>query len=85
MKPPNRAVDSNAIAVFGTLPPSRQSYEDICGPPTKCVDCPSPRDFKCKETIANLYDLVANLEIKNAENRSFALFDKRKVGKNNFT
>lgn len=83
IKPPNRGGDSNAIAIFGTLPPNRQSYEDLCGPPTICDNCTIPRDSKCKETVATLYDLVANLEIKHAENRSYTFFPNRKTGKRN--
>lgn len=31
------------IAVFGTKPPDTEAYEDVCGPPTSCPDCPDPR------------------------------------------
>lgn len=33
---------SNPI-VFGARPPDKESYEDICGPPQTCPDCPDPR------------------------------------------
>lgn len=25
---------------FGNKPPEKESYEDICGPPQLCPDCP---------------------------------------------
>lgn len=81
IRPPNRGGDLNTIAVFGSLPPNRESFEDLCGPPTTCPDCPEPKDFKCKETLLTLYDLVGNLEIKQAENRSYALLPNRTFGK----
>lgn len=81
MKPPNRGIDTSAIAIFGILPPNRESYEDLCGPPTKCIDCQISTATNCKDTIATLYDLVGNLEIKHAENRSFSFFPNRKIGK----
>ena len=31
------------MAVFGTKPPEKESFEDICGPPTTCPECPDPR------------------------------------------
>ncbi len=81
MKPPNRGVDTNAIAIFGTLPPNRESFEDICGPPVKCKDCQISTASNCKDTIATLHDLFGTLEIKQAENRSFSFFPTRKFGK----
>nr|XP_040223621.2 uncharacterized protein LOC120949998 isoform X1 [Anopheles coluzzii]XP_040223622.2 uncharacterized protein LOC120949998 isoform X1 [Anopheles coluzzii] len=66
-----RPPGSTDINVYGTKPPEKESYEDICGPPTTCPECPDPRDFKCKDTIVSLYDLVGNLEIKPIGNVSF--------------
>lgn len=82
MKPPDRGVDLNAIAIFGDPPPIRESYDDLCPKKPDCAICPSPKDFKCKDTIASIYDLVANFEMKPVENRSFELFKKRELGKN---
>ncbi|XP_049541678.1 uncharacterized protein LOC125954974 [Anopheles darlingi] len=66
-----RPPGSTDISVYGTKPPEKESYEDICGPPTTCPECPDPRDFKCKDTIVSLYDLVGNLEIKPIGNISY--------------
>lgn len=62
---PPRHDYNKPIATYGTLPPRKESYEDICGPPATCPDCP---DFKCKDSLVTLYDLVGNLEIKPTEN-----------------
>ncbi|KFB48539.1 AGAP005849-PA-like protein [Anopheles sinensis] len=67
IRPPGSS-DTN---VYGTKPPEKESYEDICGPPTTCPECPDPRDLKCKDNIVSLYDLVGNLEIKPIGNVSF--------------
>uniref|UniRef100_A0A8D8NCV2 Collagen alpha-2(IV) chain n=1 Tax=Culex pipiens TaxID=7175 RepID=A0A8D8NCV2_CULPI len=56
---------------YGKQPPKVESYEEICGPPTSCPECPDPRDFKCKDNIVSLYDLVGNLEIKQTGNVSY--------------
>ncbi|XP_029726008.1 uncharacterized protein LOC109409677 [Aedes albopictus] len=56
---------------YGRPPPKVESYEDICGPPTTCPECPDPRDIKCKDAIVSLYDLVGNLEIKQTGNVSY--------------
>ncbi|KAJ6637052.1 Olfactomedin-like protein 2B [Pseudolycoriella hygida] len=73
-KPPNRKFDS--IAFYGTERPKLESYEELCGPPPKCIDCKVDRASNCMDTIA---DLVGNLEIKHTENRSFPLFFPRKL------
>lgn len=78
-KPPNRG--SDIIAVYGALPPKRESFEDICGPPTTCPDCPDPREFKCKDTLVTLYDLVGHLEIKPTENVNYPGLPNRTFGK----
>lgn len=77
-KPPNRG--SDVVAVFGALPPKRESFEDICGPPTTCPDCPDPREFKCKDTLVTLYDLVGHLEIKPTENVKYPGLPNRTFG-----
>lgn len=82
LRPTHRSGDSNAVAIFGSFPPNRESYEDLCGPPTTCPDCPESKEFKCKETLLTLYDLVGNLEIKQAENRSYAHLPNRTFGEN---
>lgn len=84
LRPTHRGGDSNAVAIFGAFPPNRESYEDLCGPPTTCPDCPESREYKCKETLLTLYDLVGNLEIKQAENRSYAHLPNRTFGENLF-
>lgn len=33
---------SNPV-VFGARPPEKESFEDICGPPQTCPECPEPR------------------------------------------
>ncbi|CAO1428660.1 unnamed protein product [Diamesa hyperborea] len=64
--------DASNPIVFGARPPDKESYEDICGPPQTCPDCPDPRDFKCKDTMVSLYDLVGgNLEIRLTGNKSY--------------
>ena len=78
-KPPNRGV-SEGIAVFGALPPKKESLEDIC-PPIMCADCPDPRE-KCKNTIVSLYDLVGHLEIKPTEDINYPGLPARKLGEN---
>lgn len=36
--------DSSNPVVFGVKPPEKESYEDICGPPQTCPECPdTPR------------------------------------------
>ncbi|XP_058066381.1 uncharacterized protein LOC131216002 [Anopheles bellator] len=72
-----RPPGSTDISVYGTKPPEKESYEDICGPPTTCPECPDPRDFKCKDTIVSLYDLVGNLEIKPIGNVSYTGLSNR--------
>lgn len=79
-KPPNVGY-SNDIAVFGSLPPKRESFEDICGPPTVCPDCPDPRDFKCKDMSITLYDLLSHLEIKPTDNFNYPGLPNRTFGK----
>ncbi|XP_058836869.1 uncharacterized protein LOC131693231 [Topomyia yanbarensis] len=64
---------------YGKPPPKVESYEDICGPPTTCPECPDPRDFKCKDTIVSLYDLVGNLEIKQTGNLSYPGLPNRTI------
>lgn len=86
---------------YGKQPPKVESYEEICGPPTSCPECPDPRfeknalfrliitkyksfhnrDFKCKDNIVSLYDLVGNLEIKQTGNVSYPGLPNRTTGK----
>lgn len=35
--------DSSNPVVFGARPPEKESYEDICGPPQTCPECPDPK------------------------------------------
>lgn len=66
--------------MFGSLPPKRESFEDICGPPTVCPDCPDPRDFKCKDMSITLYDLLSHLEIKPTDNYNYPGLPNRTFG-----
>lgn len=45
---------SNPI-VFGARPPDKESYEDICGPPQTCPDCPDPRFVQLFVQSKSLY------------------------------
>lgn len=78
-KPPNRG-SSEAIAIFGPIPPKRESFEDVCGPPQTCPDCQDPRDLKCKDTLVTLYDLVGHLEIKPTEDINYPGLPNRTSG-----
>lgn len=79
-KPPNVGF-AGEMAIYGSLPPKRESFEDICGPPSICPDCPDPRDFKCKDISVTLYDLLSNLEIKPTENINYPGLPNRTFGK----
>ena len=35
--------EATEIAVFGTQPPEKISYEELCPPQPSCPDCPDPR------------------------------------------
>ncbi|XP_059613225.1 uncharacterized protein LOC132259559 [Phlebotomus argentipes] len=61
------------VAVFGTMPPKKESLDDLCPPPPPpCPDCPDPKDFKCKDTIVSLFDLIGgHLSIMPTGNRSY--------------
>uniref|UniRef100_A0A1B0CMG6 Uncharacterized protein n=1 Tax=Lutzomyia longipalpis TaxID=7200 RepID=A0A1B0CMG6_LUTLO len=70
------------VAVFGTMPPKKESLDDLCPPPPPpCPDCPDPKDFKCKDTIVSLFDLIGgHLSITATGNRSYPGLPNRTMG-----
>lgn len=35
--------DSSEARIFGNKVPQKETYEDLCGPPTTCPACPDPK------------------------------------------
>lgn len=64
--------DISIPQLFGKDAPPKESYDDLCPIPEPCVKCPSPKDFKCKDAILSLHDLVGgSLEVKPTGNLTY--------------
>lgn len=66
------------LVVFGTSAPKLVSSEEICPPAICPVNC---TEFKCKDSMVNLYDLVKHFEMKPFEGTRYVGLQNRTLGK----
>ena len=60
--PPSQ--DRHKGVIYGKQPPERADIDDLCQPPTPCQECPDPKEFKCKQGIYSLYDLLGHRDLE---------------------
>lgn len=47
--------------MFGKGPPTKESDNELCPPPTECYKCPDTKSLKCEPGgISSLFDLIGH-------------------------
>lgn len=62
--PPSMPNTPQRVVVYGPEPPPKVDLNDICPPPVQCEKCSDPKEYRCKEGIYFLYDLLGRRELE---------------------
>lgn len=49
---------------YGQRPPDKEAYDELCPPPPPCPDCADPKEFKCRQGIYSLYELLGHRDLE---------------------
>lgn len=71
----------NPIQIIGKLPPERVTIDDICPPRIPCVECPDPKELKCRDSGVSLFDLIDKWEVRQLGNKTNKKKPNRSTGK----